>query len=70
VNLCSTIREDEQHIVFIDGGGQGNLSEESTVVKQHDEHDHEEQHDRHNVKNEPYQRVGQRFKFKFLSWGI
>ena len=53
MHLCSTIERDE-HIVSTDGGDQGDLSEEATIVNQHDEYDHEEQHDKHNVQNEPF----------------
>ena len=49
MHLCSTVKEDEQHFVFIDGGVQGDLSEDLAIVNQHDERDHEEQHERHNV---------------------
>jgi hypothetical protein len=54
VHLCSKIGEDEKHIIFIDGGGQEVLSEEPTVVNRHDEHDHEGEHDRHSVQDEPF----------------
>ena len=53
MHLCLTVERDE-HIVSTNGGDQGDLSEDPTIVNQHDEYDHEEQHDKHNVQNEPF----------------
>jgi len=30
------------------------LREETTIVNQHDEHDHEGEHDKHSVQDEPF----------------
>ena len=53
MHLCSTVERDE-HIVSTDEGDLEDLSEDPAIVNQHDENDHEEKHDKHNVQNGPF----------------
>lgn len=56
---CLKTREDVQKIVPTGGEGheediQGDINEEPVMVNQHAEHDHEGDHDKHNVQDEPF----------------